>query len=46
MPEVTSRLHEMEFEVIASTPEQFASWIRSESVKWGDVVRATGARVE
>lgn len=46
LPEVTSRLHEMEFEVIASTPEQFASWIRSESVKWGDVVRATGARVE
>jgi tripartite-type tricarboxylate transporter receptor subunit TctC len=46
MPDIAPRLVDMEFDVIASTPEQFASWIRSESGKWGAVVKATGAKVE
>lgn len=46
MPDVRARLHDMEFDVIASTPEQFAAWIRSESGKWGAVVKATGAKAE
>ncbi|KQT11450.1 Bug family tripartite tricarboxylate transporter substrate binding protein [Ramlibacter sp. Leaf400] len=46
LPDVGPRLQEMEFEVVASTPEQFAAWIRSESQKWGSVVKATGARAE
>jgi tripartite-type tricarboxylate transporter receptor subunit TctC len=46
MPDIEPRLHEMEFEVIASTPEQFTSWIRSESQKWGAVVKTTGAKAE
>lgn len=45
-PEMTARLQEMEFEVIASTPEQFGSWIRSETRRWGAVVKATGAKAE
>ncbi|WP_094843168.1 Bug family tripartite tricarboxylate transporter substrate binding protein [Bordetella genomosp. 11] len=29
----------------SSTPEQFAAFIKSESAKWGDVVRRSGAKV-
>jgi hypothetical protein len=46
MPDIEPRLHEMEFEVIASTPEQFSSWIQGESKKWRMVVKATGAKAE
>jgi tripartite-type tricarboxylate transporter receptor subunit TctC len=45
-PEITARLHEMEFEVIAGSPEQFAGWIRDEIPRWGKVIKATGAKVE
>lgn len=45
-PEMTNKLKEMEFEVIASTPEQFSLWIRSETQRWGTVVKATGAKAE
>ena len=45
-PEITQRLHEMEFEVIAGSPEQFGSWIRSEIPRWGKVIKATGAKAE
>ena len=46
LPDVAPRLRDMEFEIIASTPEQFAAWIRSETAKWGEVIRATGAKAE
>jgi tripartite-type tricarboxylate transporter receptor subunit TctC len=45
-PEISARLREMEFEVIASTPEQFGSWIRAEIPRWGKVIKATGAKAE
>ncbi|MDN6887587.1 tripartite tricarboxylate transporter substrate binding protein [Variovorax sp. CAN2819] len=45
-PEITARLQDMEFEVVASTPAQFATWIASESKKWGAVVKSTGAKAE
>lgn len=46
MPDVQARLQDMEFDVVASTPEQFGAWIRSETIKWGAVVKATGAKAE
>jgi hypothetical protein len=36
----------MEFDVIASTPEQFGAWIRTEISRWGAVIKATGAKVD
>jgi tripartite-type tricarboxylate transporter receptor subunit TctC len=45
-PEIKARLREMEFEVVASTPEQFADWIKSEIGRWGKVIKATGAKAE
>lgn len=45
-PDIQAKLHEMEFEVVAGTPEQFAGWIRSEIPKWGRVIKTTGAKAE
>jgi len=45
-PDVQAKLHDMEFEVVASSPEQFGAWIRSEIPRWGEVIKATGAKVE
>jgi tripartite-type tricarboxylate transporter receptor subunit TctC len=30
----------------ASTPEQFAQFVRQERVKWGDIVRKSGAKID
>ncbi|MBK6005670.1 tripartite tricarboxylate transporter substrate binding protein [Ramlibacter ginsenosidimutans] len=45
-PEISQKLHDMEFEVVADTPEQFSGWIKSEIVRWGQVIKATGAKVD
>jgi len=34
------------FDVVASSPSEFATWIRSESAKWSKVVRASGATAD
>lgn len=34
------------FDVVAGTPDQFQKWIRTESEKWGKVIRASGATVD
>ncbi len=34
------------FDVVASTPAEFAGWIRSESAKWSKVIRASGATAD
>ena len=44
-PEISQRLQEMEFEVVASSPEEFKSWIASEIPRWGKVIKDTGTRV-
>ncbi|MNT19314.1 Tripartite tricarboxylate transporter family receptor [compost metagenome] len=40
MPEVKEKLGSLGAEVIVSKPEEFASYIRSETDKWGAVARA------
>lgn len=45
-PDIRAKLHEMEFEVVAGTPEQFTGWVRSEISKWGKVIKSTGAKAE
>jgi len=45
-PEMRERLRDMEFEVIASSPEQFGAWIRTEILRWGKVIKATGAKAD
>ena len=34
------------FDTMTSTPEQFAQFIKAETVRWGKVIRDSGARAE
>lgn len=45
-PEITKRLIEMEFEIVATTPGQFRDWIGSEIKRWGKVIKDTGTKAE
>jgi tripartite-type tricarboxylate transporter receptor subunit TctC len=45
-PDATERLHSMGFDAIPSTPDELAALIRSETAKWGKVIKAVGARVD
>ena len=45
-PETRARLVNQGYEVIGSTPEQFAAYIKAEIPKWAKAVKQSGARVE
>lgn len=44
--DLRERLGAMGIQPLASTPEQFGEFLKSEVVKWGKAVRESGARVE
>ena len=43
-PDVNKRLTDIQFEVVASSPQQFADYIRWETPRWAKVIRDTGAK--
>ncbi len=43
-PEVKQRLLDIQFEIVASTPEQFDEYIRWETPRWAKVIKDTGAK--
>ena len=45
-PEVSKALEAATIDVVANTPEEFAAYIKSETTKWAQVVKASGAKVE
>jgi tripartite-type tricarboxylate transporter receptor subunit TctC len=45
-PAQRERMLAADFEPTTSTPEQFAAFIKSETAKWGKVVKASGAKPE
>ena len=45
-PDVKKKLAEQGAEPYSEKPEQFAEFIRKETVKWGEVVKAAGATVD
>jgi tripartite-type tricarboxylate transporter receptor subunit TctC len=45
MPDIKDKLHAMGAEVVGNSPEEFGSYIQSETVKWGKVVKSSGATV-
>jgi tripartite-type tricarboxylate transporter receptor subunit TctC len=45
-PEAAKRLAEVGAEVVAGTPEQFAERIRSDTLKWAEVIKAGNVKVE
>jgi len=46
VPEIASRLDDMQFQPVGSTPTQFESFVQSEVRRWIGVVKATGVKVE
>jgi tripartite-type tricarboxylate transporter receptor subunit TctC len=45
-PEIKSQLNSKGFDVITSTPTQTADYIKSEVVKWGPIVKKSGASAD
>ncbi len=45
-PDIKEKLLGMEFDFVASTPEYFSAWIKTEIVRWGKVIKATGAKAD
>ncbi len=45
-PDVKERMASLGLEPIIGTPERFAQFIREEIVKWGKVVKDSGARAD
>jgi tripartite-type tricarboxylate transporter receptor subunit TctC len=45
-PEIRQRLSAQAFEPWTSTPEEFSRLIRTDHAKWGQIVKASGARVD
>ena len=46
LPDVRQILESQGFEVIGSTPQEFAAFLRAETAKWTKIVQATGAKAE
>src|SRR5262249_48655564 len=46
LPEVANQLKDLGAQPAPSTPEQLADFLKSERAKWGDVVKASGARLD
>jgi tripartite-type tricarboxylate transporter receptor subunit TctC len=45
-PDMKARFDLQSAEIVASTPEQFGEFIKSESAKWGKVIREKGIRID
>jgi tripartite-type tricarboxylate transporter receptor subunit TctC len=45
MPDVKQALLDQGIEAAPNTPEQFAAYIKSETAKWGKVIKASGIKV-
>jgi len=46
LPEVIAALKNVGAEPAPSTPDQFAQYIAAERVRWGDVVKASGVKID
>jgi len=45
-PDVQKKLIDLGAEPVGDSPEQFAAFVKTEVVKWGDVVKKSGAKVD
>jgi tripartite-type tricarboxylate transporter receptor subunit TctC len=46
LPENQEALRLEDLKVVASTPQEFDTFLKEERAKWGDVIKMTGAKVE
>ncbi|MEN3297920.1 MAG: hypothetical protein V7642_7173 [Burkholderiales bacterium] len=45
-PEIRAKLIGLEFEVVASTPAEFAQWIKNDTQLWGKIIKNAGIKAE
>ncbi len=45
-PDVIERMSAQGFEIVGDTPQEAARWFESEIVKWGEMVKFSGARID
>ena len=45
-PDARERIGALGADIMTSTPERFAEYIRSEQAKWGRAIKESGARVD
>jgi tripartite-type tricarboxylate transporter receptor subunit TctC len=46
LPEVVSSLQKVGGEPFPMRPGEFAQFVRAERIKWGDVVKSAGVRID
>ena len=46
LPDVRKRISDLAAEPVGNTPEEFAAFLREETVRWGAVVKASGAKAD
>jgi tripartite-type tricarboxylate transporter receptor subunit TctC len=46
LPDVREKLGNLGAEIVADSPEEFAALVKAEVVKWADVVKKSGAKVD
>jgi len=46
LPEINDRLAGLGAEIVADSPEEFAALVKAEVVKWSEVVKKSGAKVD
>jgi tripartite-type tricarboxylate transporter receptor subunit TctC len=46
MPDVREKLGGLGAEIVADSPDEFAAFVKAEGVKWSDVVKRSGAKVD
>ena len=45
-PQMAQRFHAMGYELVGSTPHQLSQHLKEETIKWGKVVKQSGAQLE
>ena len=46
LPEIRTKIADLGAEIVTSTPEQFAAYIKTETAKWAKLIREVGVKPE
>ena len=46
LPEVQDKLKGLGMQIVGGPPEQFSGFMRAEAIKWGKIVKDSGAKVD